>query len=498
METIAPNRPHETDLQEAIKPFDSGLSSELLAHEGLELYDLASGPAEIDLYTIKPLETSGDSVLLGVMDIAGRGVKILGVTNERGQLDTGYVCLAPGDYDPVEERKKDLNEAQIINLVPVMAGREPITVGRTSKSGARLGLDQDMGVSREHFSVEITREGKLRIEDKNSTNGTSLVTSREDIDSVEGHPISREIKIHNTEFSIEGAFPVSGRGDVFVIASRDKEGIKRRFMVYKSMSEGGWRSSQGFEPDHRFMKGAESSPYTQYTQDTQLHPEFADFITSLSKSNEPLEMVNADSLMYSGGDVEWLLEDFQSEVKVKGWDNAELNNELFKTKAGMFKVAHLLSALKEHNPKKIPKALKKHVETINEKLIESDAIPSFDIPERVEHDVHGSLGPITREVYSKTVSGRKIEWHMAHDKNGRVWIDRMRFADSKATPYGTDKELVYSGILTSKPIEYEAQVAGLPEEFKSGKIGRSYEDISKFLDTFAPVQQYRAKKGMIR
>ena len=54
---------------------------------------------------------------------------------------------------------------------------------------------------------------------------------------------------------------------------------------------------------------------------------------------------------------------------------------------------------------------------------------------------------------------------MAEDGQGRTWVKSIRYTDSKVNSYGVYDEVIDSGIITSKPLEYHEQLVWLPQEF---------------------------------
>ena len=69
----------------------------------------------------------------------------------------------------------------------------------------------------------------------------------------------------------------------------------------------------------------------------------------------------------------------------------------------------------------------------------------------------------------------------------------MRFADSQPTCFGTDSTLVYSGILTSKPLEYQKQADGIDPKYVRPTDSK-YVNITPFLATLYPIKAYMSAK----
>lgn len=56
---------------------------------------------------------------------------------------------------------------------------------------------------------------------------------------------------------------------------------------------------------------------------------------------------------------------------------------------------------------------------------------------------------------------RPVIWTMAEDASGRTWVYGVRYADSKTNSYGVYHDVLDTGILTQKPLEYTQQATHL-------------------------------------
>jgi len=84
----------------------------------------------------------------------------------------------------------------------------------------------------------------------------------------------------------------------------------------------------------------------------------------------------------------------------------------------------------------------------------------------------------------------RVEWYMARDPAGNVWVHRIRLADATATPYGTDREMITSGALTTKPLDFGQNADGIPESLRP-QFNPSYCHMSAILDRLAPIARYK-------
>lgn len=314
------------------------------------------------------------------------------------------------------------------------------------------------------------------------------------------------------EFEIGGVnFALNGfmRRGSMLFTTRDAQGAERDVIVYESRSGGGYRVSQGREyygdEDEngnrkiRLMKGAESSYDAQYTQDTQLHPEFEkkiyqieDKMTQLRAVLPELTIIPKDNKQ----DSERLAREFEGNMHVFSLGSEYLNSVLHEIPAGalstenVFRYLNLPSDTRQNG---IEHALGSYVTRINEALRASGAVPDFaQQPVAVAIDEHPQLGQIRIETFHHHANNTTYEWQMASDSEGRTWIQRIRFANASPSAYGTDKEMVYSGILTSKPLEYKEQLSAIPSGLRR-EVSDRYEDITPFLAQFSPIAQYKAQ-----
>lgn len=313
---------------------------------------------------------------------------------------------------------------------------------------------------------------------------------------IEVRPDGAEFHLGNTTYHYLG----KTNDDFMEFSSIADDGVKRSFLVYTSRSEGSPRVSQGgeiYEEDGelhtRLMKGPELSARQQYTQDTQLHPGFADKVSVLQEIRELRQLPIRPTPIYESEEAERLLKDFDRQTETYLFGSKELDDQLRELPAGRQSVTDI-KRITGFDPSSQPDdaatAILDKIDDLNNTLQTSGAMPDFSQPPNVmETTRHPILGNIIRETFEKSVNGVVYEWQMARDQNGRVWIDRIRFAKAEPTAYGTDRQMVYSGLLTSKPVDYKHQSDGLPTNLRQD-MGNGDNDVSAFLKKLAPVQEY--------
>jgi len=80
-------------------------------------------------------------------------------------------------------------------------------------------------------------------------------------------------------------------------------------------------------------------------------------------------------------------------------------------------------------------------------------IPNFEsgfISRDVFDDV--SFGKVVSETFSCVVNNKPAEVVYMTNSDGKVWVDDIRYKDSSITTYGTNKNLIPTGVLTSLPL----------------------------------------------
>lgn len=442
--------------------------------------------------------------LVARLAIGEATINLYAVKDEFGYVQTDQIKITHANYDPTKDDGLTNAPAYLITKADPMA-----VLGRTMPGSNELGInDYDLDASRKHAQVGFNEKGNLIVDD-HSTNGTGLEVainlgsklSRTQLKAFGALALETKLPRRTAEFSVGSKQytidAVNGTSEgarlKVMLSSRDEMGKSRRLMVYKSQSEGSLRVTQGRDDDV-YLKGAgHLSEFEQYTQDTQLNPDFAISLEQAMAVLEDSYSVKPD-VELSKQEAIVARADYAEQQTVYQFGDKELANLLRVLKPGALSEKAINTSLNAPKSEKRDAKMSKHIAKLNEALLKSDYIPEFDIPKRVEADEHPILGAIKREVYEKA----GVEWYMASDATGRVWIDRVRIAGSEPNAYGTDKQMLFSGILTSKPMDYDHQVTGLSNDVKTKIPGTYYTDISAFLDQLAPIQRYRHQRNVTR
>ncbi|MFZ9595601.1 MAG: hypothetical protein ACO3A2_05930 [Bdellovibrionia bacterium] len=341
-----------------------------------------------------------------------------------------------------------------------------------------------------------------------------------------------KIIIGNRTFYTTGILEGSQRPHVILYTEIEHEGQKLFVprLFYKSRSDGGWRSCPQIT-EHGYSKGNK----IHYTQETKPHQ---DIIHALQKlETRPKER---------------LTEDQENEVYSHFyWPDPNSKNELhpFRRNSNHFKEesknqaeSQLLKIFQECTPgdcfecdlaqdyakatsnplgrslltqatdlmcarifsnstfKSIEDQPKKnfthYIETLNQRFNDEAIqgfIPNFNqAPDRTYRFDHSLLGETTVQVFHSSLNGKPLEWHMAKDQEGRVWIERIRNPQNRINSYGTDEQVLDSGILTNKPLEYTSQARALllGSEKREFSKDPDYVDITPILSQLLPIRQF--------
>ena len=112
------------------------------------------------------------------------------------------------------------------------------------------------------------------------------------------------------------------------------------------------------------------------------------------------------------------------------------------------------------------------------------------------------------EYKSTTPEGDELVWAMAHDGEGRVYIDNIYDPRVGISDYGTIKSIANMGMLVYKPKDYTDSTAGIPDKYKKPVFeyvtdkrvdppqlkeqeSAHYADISAFLEILPPIKAYK-------
>lgn len=275
-----------------------------------------------------------------------------------------------------------------------------------------------------------------------------------------------------------------GREQALMFVQKEDGRIYPR-ILYKSNSDGGWRSTEGFiyntNGKIRYLKGRDvRTENGHYTQETKPHQGIIKYLESAEERNL---FVN-----YNGD----LIGDYFNVVDLYE------NIDTFKNETSIYDDGGTLSQFKKYQPGlygdinyEAPTA-----EIFANFNYPKDFLPDFSKgPTKVETTIHTLLEKVTLETFEAKLNGRDIEWVFAYDKDGRIWIERINFKNGEISSYGTYKEVINSGALTNKPLEYGGQVANLIKGKDYKPYNTSYADITPLIKNLKPIKLFEEYKN---
>jgi hypothetical protein len=135
---------------------------------------------------------------------------------------------------------------------------------------------------------------------------------------------------------------------------------------------------------------------------------------------------------------------------------------------------------------------KKYVIEANTKRLQTYTLtfePDFDKDPILK--TYEKNGIQIEEYLVETPEGDKIVFAMAHDAEGRVYIDNIYSFPPKMSSYGTYENIVNFGKIVYKPIDYTEQTTLIDPELRY-EINNYYSDISDSFALIPLIKRYRA------
>lgn len=443
------------------------------------------------------------------------------------QGDEGFL-LASAEKVATDDGKRDHYRVNMSSSWRVSEG--PLYIGRADKPG-----EPDGTLSARHFKIQTDTNGRLVVTDTGSLNGTSTRLSprsgalqmpeRQDKNEVAAefrHALGRAHS-RKTERMI-GAYPEAllptravhvGERTFYLTdiigpethypqavmytteqIGRHPQMVSR--LLYKSNSDGGWRVSYGVEGDGRYRKeGLEDERH--YTQETKPVRHLLDALADQGGIPDHEGVLGSFITgEFSTAQPETIREQTASK-EISYYHSPAIDAGLWQARAlsaGQF------GSLYEKKLQGLG------YDTVSRYLAELDSVfvalphflPDFRYPARaVYQSEHTTLGSITIEEFSAKVEGRPVTWSMAHDDEGRVWVENVYFTDSGISSYGTRTEVLNMGSITSKPLDYPQQTGLLTAgEYEHNPHTSKYHDITPVLDNLLPIAYFREGREIER
>lgn len=272
-------------------------------------------------------------------------------------------------------------------------------------------------------------------------------------------------------------------------------------LLYRSKSNGLWRSTSG-----QYLGGLNKGLH--YTQDHRLDDKLEILLnTNYAKNNQNCLAANQkeifnDFLMTQKGVVLGVIESKSVEIPLKkntyfnlyengkGFNNYLINNLMDAGETKEQIVQEFFSSMdKENFPEGFYPDFAKPLKKFNSSHTIFSKALNINDPLTLSEN-------IVNEVFTSHLNKRPVEWTFSYVEGTKEpWISRIHFADSKISSYGGDEEVILSGPLTLKPIEYFQQTAGIDKKYyRTDAQHKGYVDIRPFLQNFPPIVDYKHYK----
>jgi len=309
------------------------------------------------------------------------------------------------------------------------------------------------------------------------------------------------IELGNSTFYISEVHVRNERQEAIALVDTGR-GVLQPRLMYKSDSQASWRCTDALkldEGDVIFGKGSGIS----YTQETRVIAEISSALDTLSQgyvrdiSDSSLNNLIENTFLLDNL-IRENLYTYGEEIRV-GSVRREIGYEMIDYVMNHYNIP--ISARGDYINMKT-RVLDSSVYNIDfSQLLDVNGnsfIPDFTsnhIGTRTRvHELTGSS--YTLETYQVNYNGRDINWEMAYDVYGRVWIEGIYFADTEVSSYGTYSEIINSGILTLKPFEYATQTGGLIPGRQMYPFSERYNDITPLISNLQPIRQFRAARNI--
>jgi hypothetical protein len=301
---------------------------------------------------------------------------------------------------------------------------------------------------------------------------------------------------------------------VTVIYTPDENGCIIPQFLYKSLSDGGWRSCPGVEIEPNkyphYIKGAYEfhKANFHYTQETKPHLKLVEAIENMDNTvystKYPLEVIFNNRELNKlgvGRDSYNLLIDYG--------DSARPDNDL--TELQKWRPGFSFNLAMTKNPPNY-RDIAANLDRTFLDLEKKGFVPDFKRPPLKSYLMNHSIltsdpnaKDVKVEVFPGKFKNKEIEWHIATDVDGRVWVDRIIYKDCEITRNGNCGNVIDSGIITNKPLEYKYQAGALVDQKLVTAIPTekliphqipvdTYVDITPLLNLLKPIRDYKASK----
>jgi len=292
--------------------------------------------------------------------------------------------------------------------------------------------------------------------------------------------LKKQLTIGEFQFNVSKVLRSKRANRLMTVILSDKgDGKLIPRFVYKSSSNKSWCAATGLEEkekSYRYKKGKHGATYGY---ENKLVPELQKVLDELETEPEDIfadiiGRFHSDDIRKSMGD------DFSDDTYEKEIENIEMESL-----RPFLKEGYLPGSLTAEDAGDYFESL-------------DDDFPGSFVPDfkKIPTSVRES-DDVTYETYPALLEGSSIEWEMAYNKEGRVWIERIALLPIEVSSYGTQRNVLVVGLLGHKPFDYASQAGGLEkgeyEELSASQKDdpRRIIDITPLLNKLKPIRQFK-------
>jgi len=283
---------------------------------------------------------------------------------------------------------------------------------------------------------------------------------------------TKKVETNNKTFYLsDGVKLNNGKGySQAVMYFKNDQGEYLARALFKSNSSGSWRVAPYLIGGAVYSKGL-----FHYTQETRLSQDIVIILEKTDISNNYDGDIVKD-FFSSSTNMEDSITNYSNEIK-KFNDNGLLG-QFQKYQPGTYTTTSSQSSSPTAN-------------IFSNFTYPDGFIPDFSSgPIKTEETSHSLLGNVTLKTYEGTLNSQPVSWVMAYGSNGRVWIDQIYLTNAEINSYGIRSEVIDSGALTNKPLEYFYQSDNLDKSDYVEYDGK-YNDITPLLSNLKPIQEFK-------
>lgn len=344
------------------------------------------------------------------------------------------------------------------------------------------------------------------------------------------------LEVEGKKFYFSKILKEESQDDVILCYVNDGESIYPRLFSASEIGIGNFRSyifkNKGYtgkellsRKDNETVELIDSGE----TQITKLHEEIIQKIKEI-KSKEDIVEIDTELGEFIASNFSLVEDKKQNPYSINSYTieketKIEATNSIidFKSSSGDQIMTYWVNKVKEIGVIKVFEELKNNIFNIfnfDKLQCPEGLIPNFQ-SDFISRDIFDDLsfGKIVSEKFSAMLENKPVEIVYMTNKNGKTWIDEIKYKDSEITTYGTNKNLIMSGVLTSLPlVKKEGNITmhllgyingiikntcdeSTVEEFKKFAIsvlrevnykeGSDYIDITKFLENIDLIKEYK-------